>query len=225
MDPLTFIATKYDLDLSAKSPIEIPNTDRVSLARLFYLLGCQRGAEVGVERGAYSEVLCRHVPGLDLLCVDAWQAYPNYRDHVVQSKLDRFYRETAERLQPYRGARLVRQFSVEAARDVPDGSLDFAYLDAAHDFPSLTADLAAWTPKVRAGGIIAGHDFAKHRWPNRMHVVQVVQGWTDAYDIRPWFVLGRREKRAGEKRDDARSFFWVHEPRPVVNGREGPIRQ
>lgn len=223
MDALTYIGVRFDLDKeidaaregTQKCPIEIPHANRETLARLLYLLEARRGVEVGVERGAYSEVLCREIPGVQLFCVDAWKAYRGYRCHVDQQKLDRFYIETQERLKPYKGVTLVRQFSTEAAKDFQDGSLDFVYLDGNHGFPHVVTDLAAWSPKVRPGGIIAGHDYALHAWPNQIHVVQAVKGWTSAYDIRPWFVLGRTEKRDGELRDDARSWFWVNEPRPV----------
>lgn len=224
MDALTYLATKYDLNLAAqRMPIEIPNTDRVTLARLLFLLGYTTGAEIGVERGMYADVLCRENPGVRLFCVDAWKAYRGYRDHVSQEKLDRFYLEAQERLMPYKGVSLIREFSVDAAKAFPDGSLDFVYLDAAHDLRSVINDLAAWVPKVRPGGIVAGHDFVKAKWPSLMHVPQAVYAWTDAYAIAPWFVLGRREKRNDEKRDDGRSWFWV-QPEPRSAKSATPIR-
>lgn len=225
MDALTYVLTKFDIPTTRRMPIEIGNTDRQTLARLFHLLEFRTGVEVGVERGAYSEVLCRENPGVQLFCVDAWKAYRGYRDHVDQRKLDRFYEETRERLAPYQRASLVRKFSLDAAQDFSDGSLDFVYLDGNHCFESVTADLCAWSRKVRAGGIIAGHDYALHRWPNQIHVVQAVKGWTDAYEIAPWFVLGSQEKIDGRRRDDARSFFWVHEPRPIPARMGRPVQQ
>lgn len=232
MDTLTYIGAKFDLDKAiaavqagkTRNLIEIPNANRETLARLFCLLDFTFGAEIGVERGHYSEVLCRAIPGVRLYCVDPWKAYLGYRDHVNQDKLDRFYGEAQGRLQSYPNVRFIRKFSVDAARDIPDGSLDFVYLDGNHNIQNVIADLAAWSPKVRPGGIIAGHDYARHKWPNQIHVVYAVQAWTQAYDIRPWFVLGRDEKREGELRDEARSFFWVNEPRPIVaHGK--PVRQ
>src|SRR3990167_441584 len=181
MDALTYIATKWSLTLSQRSPIEIPNTNRETLARLFYLLGHTTGVEVGTERGEYADCLLRGNPLLALRCVDLWKSYAGYRDHVNQRNLDRFYAEAQARLAPY-GSRgvLIRQWAVEAAQGFKDGSLDFVYLDAAHDLPSVIADLKAWTPKVRAGGIIAGHDYCKHRWPNQMHVPQAIHAWVDS---------------------------------------------
>jgi len=143
MDAITYIVTKWDVRLGGRNPVEIPDTDRVTLARLFYELGHQRGVEVGVERGHYSEVLAQQNPGVRLTCVDAWTAYHGYRDHVSQSKLDRFYAEATERLKPYGGVTLLRSFSVPAAETFADGSLDFVYIDAAHDIASVVADLKA----------------------------------------------------------------------------------
>ena len=46
--------------------------------------------------------------------------------------------------------------SSEMAAFVEDKSLQFCYIDAAHDYESVKRDIAAWLPKVK--GTIAGHD-------------------------------------------------------------------
>ena len=43
-----------------------------------------------------------------------------------------------------------------------EGSLDFVFIDAEHTFESVLDDLSAWWPKVRPGGLLAGHDYD---WP------------------------------------------------------------
>ena len=48
--------------------------------------------------------------------------------------------------------------SVEAARRFPDESLDFVMIDGAHDYKSVRADVRAWFPKVKRGGLLAGDD-------------------------------------------------------------------
>ena len=45
------------------------------------------------------------------------------------------------------------------ADKVKDSSLDWVYLDADHSYAGCLADLIAWVPKVRYGGIVSGHDY------------------------------------------------------------------
>lgn len=47
----------------------------------------------------------------------------------------------------------------EVASKYADGSLDFVFIDADHVYECIRKDIDAWLPKVRRGGIIAGHDF------------------------------------------------------------------
>jgi predicted O-methyltransferase YrrM len=53
-----------------------------------------------------------------------------------------------------------RRTSAEAASELRDDSLDFVFVDAEHTHDAVTRDLAAWWPKVRPGGLLAGHDYA-----------------------------------------------------------------
>ena len=122
--------------------------NRIALAEHFATLGFTKGAEVGVFGGYYSEVLCKAMPGLDLTCVDIWG----------WGKYQRAEDECLARLKPY-NVKIIKKYSVEAAQDIADESLDFVYIDAAHDYENVLKDLEAWTPKVRIGGIVSGDDF------------------------------------------------------------------
>lgn len=53
----------------------------------------------------------------------------------------------------------IRKHSLEAVNLYADNSLDFVFIDAAHDFENVTKDIQVWFPKVKVGGIIAGHDY------------------------------------------------------------------
>lgn len=193
-----------------KSPIEIPDVGRDDLAQLFGIHGFNYGVEVGTEHGEYAEVLCKANPQLHLTCVDPYTAYPDYRDHKSQPKLDEMYRQVQRRLKSY-NVDFLRLFSTAAASNFRNGSLDFVYLDGNHSLPYVIADLHAWTPKVRRGGIISGHDMIRRNNSLRYqcHVVEAVYAWTQAYMVEPWFILGTKAKVEGEKRETIRSFMWV----------------
>lgn len=108
------------------------------------------GAEVGVFTGYYSEIMLKNNPNLHLYCVDIWGT----------GKYKRAEDECLKRLGQYPGrVTIIKNYSVEAAKQVADGSLSFVYIDGAHDYDNAQADIKAWAPKVRVGGIIAGDDF------------------------------------------------------------------
>lgn len=190
-------------------PVVIAHANRQTLAALFCHLGFTVGAEIGVESGRYAQELCAANPSLHLYCVDAWQQYGTYRQHVPQDRVDWMLQRTRERLDGYRYT-IVRKFSVDAADGFEDGSLDFAYIDANHAYEHVVADIAAWLPKVRSGGIIAGHDYTRWNLSGMpCGVVEAVNGWTQAYRVAPWFLVGHTGIAPGDHRPRPQSWFWV----------------
>jgi predicted O-methyltransferase YrrM len=206
------VCAYFDVAVPARGcrmPVEIPDADRGTLADYLASHGATIGAEIGVQAGVYAELLCQRIKGVRLYAVDSWQPYVRHEERVTADQSEALYAEAVGRLARYR-VTIMRSDSLAAARSVDDESLDFVYLDSDHEFSAVVADLAAWVPKVKPGGIVAGHDFIKRENPNRLvHVVEAVTGWTQSYRVAPWFVLGRKERRSGERRDSPRSWFWV----------------
>lgn len=48
--------------------------------------------------------------------------------------------------------------STQAARRFRNASIDFAFIDGDHSYESVRNDIAAWLPKIKPGGMLAGHD-------------------------------------------------------------------
>lgn len=80
---------------------------------------------------------------------------------------------------------LHRMTTLEGARCHADRSLDFVWVDAAHDYDSVCEDLIAWAPKVKTGGWIGGHDMqegfpgvvrAVHEYFAQAHLLPLVKG-------------------------------------------------
>lgn len=81
----------------------------------------------------------------------------------------------------------VRLDSVSAAAMCND-KFDSIYIDACHHYAECKADIQAWLPHLKAGGIIAGHDY----WPAHPGVMYAVnEVFGDAFEVVPrtriWF--------------------------------------
>lgn len=136
-------------------------------------------AEVGVLRGYYSERILGRDPA-KLVLIDSWHLgnHGETGDEIYDSVQKKFGEDSR--------VRIVRKRSGAAALDFQDETFDFVYLDADHGFHSVTEDLRAWFPKVKRGGILAGHDylypggdrtFAVHVavdqfWQGRLHEIE-----------------------------------------------------
>ena len=212
MDTLDFITKEYNLTINEHGYTEIPNAGRETMAEFFGKLGFTEGVEIGVEQGLFAESLCKGSPDLHLYCVDAWLAYPGYRDHVSQERLDKFFENTKERLSPY-NVEYIRKYSMDAVKDIPDESLDFVYIDANHELPWVIDDIYHWDKKVKPGGIISGHDYYESkRTYTKCHVKYAVDCYVRAFRIKPWFIWGAQAKIPGTIRDSSRSWMWVKKP-------------
>lgn len=130
-------------------------------------LGLKRGAEIGVAFGGHSEAILQNTGVEKLYAIDSYQHRPEYDDpmNLPQPVFDRLYQRTGQRLSVF-GERVtqIRLDSVEAAREINE-PLDFVYIDGDHSYEGVRADMEAWFPLIREGGIIAGHDYGQPAFP------------------------------------------------------------
>jgi hypothetical protein len=186
-NPLTYIVEKFKVDMTKPSPTILPISRYIGFPDLLKELGVRKGVELGVYKGKYSEVLMDHIPGLDLTGVDAWKVYKDYRDYEAPDLETEALKQAKHRAET-KGFKLIQDWSVDASRKFEDESLDFIYIDSNHDFAHVIEDLAAWSPKVKKGGIISGHDFLKSR-QERYGVRYAVPAWCAYKQVPMLFVI------------------------------------
>lgn len=93
---------------------------------------------------------------------------------------------------------LIVDYSEGAVAQFEDNSLDAVMIDGAHDRENVAFDLRAWYPKVKSGGIIAGHDFSPHLdWAKDL--VAVVHGFVRSLDGQVIYVVDPK----------AESFYFI----------------
>lgn len=114
-----------------------------------------RVAEIGVDRGEFASTFLSRWIGDEYWGIDSYAPYP-------EMPFDRHadYLMAVERIKLHANrAKLLKHGSIEASQFFAPGSLDFVYIDGAHDYAGVKADLEAWYPKLDRRGILAGHDF------------------------------------------------------------------
>lgn len=117
--------------------------------------------EIGVYKGAFSEILLNKCPSINLHSVDLWI-------DMEGKPMDEIMEGCKVLLSPYADRnKMVKGDSLTASAMFEDNSLDFVYIDADHSYESTMADILAWIPKVRVGGVLAGHDYTKKKTSNK----------------------------------------------------------
>lgn len=164
----------YPLPTNATVPADSePTTERFGhgvmrwdvIAQLVRENGWQSGVEVGTGNGRNAARLLSLCPGLQLTTIDPWEPqeghdgpedwadWPHAKHEAMARKQIVAYADRCE---------IIKGYSQDAVLVFDDASLDFVFLDGDHAEASLRADIEAWTPKIKPGGMLLGHDAA---WP------------------------------------------------------------
>lgn len=134
------------------------------LGIIYHFTKAETGAEIGVFTGETSSVFLRNLHNLKMLyLIDPYRHFPDdvYSDSANerQDVQDARYAYVCKLFENFKNSQILRLTSEDAAPKIPDNSLDFAYIDANHNYESVKQDLDLWWPKVKEGGILAGHDY------------------------------------------------------------------
>ena len=140
-------------------------------SRFVNATGAATVAEIGVYRGAFAARLlaeCAHISVYYMIDpwrhLDDWNKPANKPDDVFEG----FYNEAMERTAAHEAKRIVlRGRTTEVIDEIPDGSLDFAYIDGDHTLRGITIDLVRVFGKVRDGGWVGGDDFSHSIWQHK----------------------------------------------------------
>lgn len=125
-------------------------------------------AEVGVWKGTFARALLRSCPAISTYwMIDPWRRLPRWNKpfNVNDEEFEGIYKEALAATESYASVRRVlRGTTAEVIGQIPDGSLDFAYIDGDHTLRGITLDLLLLWQKIRAGGVIAGDDCSPTAW-------------------------------------------------------------
>ena len=152
-----------------------------------------RFVEVGSWKGQSASYMAVEIinssKNIEFYCVDTWLGTPNEIEHQNDQDVQEgtLYEKFIENMSTVEGHYIpLRMDSLEAVNTFEDESLDFVYIDASHDYESVKKDIENWYPKVKKGGILAGHDYT---WDTVNRAVHDVLGnQVESFDTWNWLV-------------------------------------
>lgn len=132
------------------------------------------GAEVGTGTGRTALEILLANPKLHLVEV-AYYPGPDMIEGIAYCECQRAKGLWKRRIDRFPGrVTIIPKPSHEAAPQVPDGSLDFVFIDADHSYRECLRDIKLWTPKVRQGGLVCGDDYDHPEFPGVREAVHDV---------------------------------------------------
>ena len=121
------------------------------------------GVEIGVYKGENAIEMLANCPALFLFLVDNYDritkdaagTYPYTSEEMKLVKA-----EAIQLLQSFNNRYMfIFKSSNEAVKEFNDLFFDYIYIDGDHRYEQIKQDLDFWYPKLKLGGIFAGHDF------------------------------------------------------------------
>jgi len=92
-------------------------------------------------------------------CVDTWE-YIKTSIEINKNQFENLFDIFLKNIEPVKSSiNIIKSISWDGALLYEDNSLDFVFIDAGHDYESVKKDINSWYPKVKNGGVIAGHDY------------------------------------------------------------------
>ena len=119
------------------------------------------GCEIGVCHGFTTEYFLKNTPTIKkVYVVDNYPAFVDWDGtRITAERQEVTKRLCKQRLEKY-GDKVVFAYesSVTFAQTLEDDSLDYVFVDGDHSYEATLADIQNYWPKVKKGGIFAGHD-------------------------------------------------------------------
>ena len=141
-----------------------------ALALFRLAMGLEEGAnilEIGSYKGAstsalaHAALLKKHI----VYCIDPWADYEKQPDFINNPQFDPFSGEKVilefKRNTAFAGRsiRPLHGYSSDFAELIPTSFFKMIFIDGAHDYSSVCADILLALSKLKPGGVLCGHDY------------------------------------------------------------------
>lgn len=121
----------------------------------FVEIGCWKG-----KSSAYIAVeIINSKKIIDLICIDTWEGSIEHKTDSYP-EVKNLYAIFKENMKPLDGYYTdMKMTSLKASTFFENNSVDFVFIDASHEYEDVKNDILTWLPKIKKGGVLAGHDY------------------------------------------------------------------
>jgi predicted SAM-dependent methyltransferase len=135
---------------------------RHDIPKLLENIGAENICEIGVAEGDNFRRLLLASTIKKAVAIDIWKITEIQSQHdypLTQEHKNNCFNDMTNLSSIDSRVQVIRDFSLNACQQFKDNYFDFVYIDADHSEDAVYADLCEWYPKVRPGGVLAGHDY------------------------------------------------------------------
>ena len=146
-----------------------------------------KAIEIGSWRGESTHIFASS--GLfrgGITCIDSWEYTEELGKYTVSQESMDHYKNDFEincRMfledNDFCNVDVIRGRSENCHDYFEDNSVDFIYIDGDHSAESVEKDIKNYMPKLKKGGILAGHDYHEKWWPGVVETVNRLLGEPD----------------------------------------------
>jgi len=137
--------------------------DRRDIPDFLNKMNIEKICEIGVKEGEnFNRLLVKCVK--IAVAIDIWSetgVRSENDDSCTNQQLDQQYKNMLNLSNRDNRVQVIKDYSLNACKKFEDNYFDFVYIDADHTEAAVYTDLRAWYPKVRSGGVLAGHDYCE----------------------------------------------------------------
>jgi len=158
-------------------------------------------AEIGLEKCRMTKSVLKQCGNLitEYWAIDIFEVNDSheryYSNNIPEATWEEMYFYACRLMTYFPQLHILKMSSLRAAEMFLDRYFDLVFIDSDHRYEPTLADIKAWLPKVKRGGILSGHDYAEKVTKATHH-----KGVTQAVDE----VFGKNKIIIGEK-------VWVKE--------------
>jgi hypothetical protein len=146
--------------------------------------------EIGCWEGKSTVFMANQIKNsgknIKFYAIDIWEAYDQGDGNIWDANYDQ-YLENIEPVKEY--INTIKEDSSKASLQFGLESVDFIFIDGNHSYDFIKRDIEHWAPKLKPGGVIAGHDI---QWKS---IEKAVSEYFGEYEIfcNLWMVDTKKE--------------------------------